>query len=105
MASHPLPPDLGGFNPWDWAGAAFGAAISLIYSKPTTKREFVTRIAVAVGVGGTFAFALAALLGWPDTARNAFAAGAGLAFFSYAVIEAGFRIIRSFEVKKAEKGK
>lgn len=105
MASHHLPPDLGGFNLWDWAGATFGAIISLVYSRPTTRREFVARILVAVGVGGTFAFALAALLGWPDTARNAFAAGAGLAFFSYAVIEAGFRIIRSFEVKKADKGK
>lgn len=96
MAGH-LPPDLGGFNLWEWAGAAFGAIVSLIYTKPTTRRELVTRIIVSLGFGGTFGFAVSALFGWPDTARHAFAAAAGLAFFSYAVIEVVHRVLKSID--------
>jgi hypothetical protein len=104
MSSHQLPPDLGGFNLWEWAGAIFGTIVSLIYTKPRSRRELVTRAAVSLGAGGTFGFVVSMVLNWPDTVRHAFAAGAGLAFFSYAAIEVVYRVLKGVDKWPPGKG-
>lgn len=95
MASHHLPPD--GFNMWDWAGAVIGTVISIAYLKPKTRTEFIGRVIVSFLFGGAFGFVVGATLGWPETARHAFAGGAGMAFFSYAAIGVVYRVLQGID--------
>jgi len=87
------PPDFGGLNPWDWAGAVLGTLASLLYSKPKTRSEFLTRLAVSFIVGGLCGFAIGELMGWPDTARHALLGGGIASFFAYALIGFGARML------------
>ena len=96
MTEH-IPPD---FNMWDWLGAWVGTVISLFYDKPATRSDFLTRCVVSVLSGGTFGFVVLLIIGWPITARNSFAAGAAMAFFSYAMIGLGYRLIKSIKLPR-----
>jgi hypothetical protein len=95
MASHHLPPD---FNLWEWVGAVAGTIISLTYSSPKTRADFIARLVVSVLVGGIFGFIVGDTVGWPDTARHDFAAGAGMAFFSYAAIGVAARTLKNWKL-------
>lgn len=95
MASHHLPPD---FNLWEWVGAVAGTVISLTYSSPKTRAEFIARLVVSLLVGGIFGFIVGDTAGWPDSARHDFAGGAGMAFFSYAAIGVGTRALKSIKL-------
>lgn len=88
------PPDLGGFNLWEWVGGFAGGIVSLAYDKPATKLDFATRLIVSVVMGGTFGFMVGQYQGWPNGARYAFAGGAAVAIFSYALIGVGYRVLK-----------
>lgn len=92
-----LPPDFNGFNPWEWLGAGVGTLVSMIYAKPLTRTDFISRVVVSLLFGGTFGFMVGQTFGWPDTARHAVAAGAAMAFFSYAAIGVVFRVLKGID--------
>lgn len=97
MASHQLPPDLGGFNPMDWIGAFGGAVISMVYSRPKTRGEALTRVLVSIAIGGVFGFLIPSTFGWPETAKHALAGGFAMAFFSFPFIGAAYRAIKKID--------
>lgn len=91
------PPDFNGFNFWEWLGAAGGTLVSIIYARPTSRVDFISRVVVSLLFGGTFGFIVGQSLGWPETARHAVASGAAMAFFSYAAIGVVFRVLKGVD--------
>lgn len=83
---------------WEWVGAIAGTVISLTYSSPRTRAEFIARLVVSVMVGGIFGFIVGDTAGWPDSARHDFAGGAGMAFFSYAAIGVASRAVKGLKL-------